>query len=350
MYSMLHKKTTIVSILNILKQYTDENHRLSQKEIAEILEREYGMRVDRKAIKRNLSNLIDAGYDIECSQTTRMIKNKDGSLTESTILSDFYLERDFTDAELRLLIDSLLFSKHIPHSQCKELINKIEGLSSRYFRSSMRHVCCMPENTPKNGEIFYTIEVLGEAINNERQVAFKYNDWGTDKKLHPRKDDDGNEREYIINPYQMVATNGRYYLICNYDKYDNAANYRIDRITDIRMLDTPVKPMKKVSGFECGLDLPKHMAEHIYMFSDETKRVTFTAQKCIISEIMDWFGNDVRFVDETADEVTAEVRVSCTAMKFWAMQYAEYVTVTYPESLADEVGCALRNAAKKYNK
>lgn len=133
MYSMLHKKTTIVNILNILKQYTDENHRLSQKEIAEILEREYGMRVDRKAIKRNLSNLIDAGYDIECSQTTRMIKNKDGSLTESTILSDFYLERDFTDAELRLLIDSLLFSKHIPHSQCKELINKIEGLSSRYF-------------------------------------------------------------------------------------------------------------------------------------------------------------------------------------------------------------------------
>lgn len=91
---MLHKKTTIVSILNILKQYTDENHRLSQKEIAEILEREYGMRVDRKAIKRNLSSLIDAGYDIECSQTTRMIKNKDGSLTESTILSDFYLERD----------------------------------------------------------------------------------------------------------------------------------------------------------------------------------------------------------------------------------------------------------------
>lgn len=113
---------------------------------------------------------------------------------------------------------------------------------------------------------FYTIEVLGEAINNERQVAFKYNDWGTDKKLHPRKDDDGNEREYIINPYQMVATNGRYYLICNYDKYNNAANYRIDRITDIRMLDTPVKPMKKYPDLSAGL-ICRSIWQSIYICS-----------------------------------------------------------------------------------
>lgn len=86
------------------------------------------------------------------------------------------------------------------------------------------------------------------------------------------------KRRYIINPYQIAAINGRYYLICNYDKYDNVANYRLDRITDIEILPVPVKPMKKVKGLENGLNLPKHMAEHIYMFTGESAAVTFRAK------------------------------------------------------------------------
>ena len=144
MDSMQPKKLLIINILDILKKYTDEDHRLSQKEIAEILETEYDMKADRKAIKRNLMNLIEFGYEIEYSEALRMVKNSKGELEESYILSDFYLVRDFTDAELRLLIDSLLFSKHIPYSQCKELIEKIEGLSNKYFRNKVKHIRNLP--------------------------------------------------------------------------------------------------------------------------------------------------------------------------------------------------------------
>ena len=65
MYTAQPKKMLIMNILDILKKYTDENHRLSQKEIADILKSEYDMTVDRKAVKRNLMNLIDFGYEIE---------------------------------------------------------------------------------------------------------------------------------------------------------------------------------------------------------------------------------------------------------------------------------------------
>ena len=58
------KKLLILNILEILRKYTDENHRLGQKEIIDILKKEYDMSVDRKAIKRNIMDLIDAGYDI----------------------------------------------------------------------------------------------------------------------------------------------------------------------------------------------------------------------------------------------------------------------------------------------
>ena len=101
-----------MNILDILKRYTDENHRLSQKEIQDILANEYEMKADRKAIKRNLMNLIEFGYDINYSESVRIFKDKDGEEFENVILSDFYLEREFTDSELRLLIDSVLFSKN----------------------------------------------------------------------------------------------------------------------------------------------------------------------------------------------------------------------------------------------
>ena len=344
MYTIPPKKMLIMNILDILKRYTDEDHRLSQREIIEILETEYSTKVDRKAVKRNLMNLIDFGYNIEFSESIRT--NKSGE--EETLYSDWYLVREFSDSELRLLIDGLLFSKHIPYSQCKELIGKLEGLSNRYFKSKVNYIRNLPESKPENKQLFLTIEVLDEAISKERQVSFVYNKFDIDKKMHPSKNSEGAVREYIINPYQMVATNGRYYLICNYDKYDNISNYRIDRITDIKLLESSVKSQSQVKGLERGLDLPQHMAEHIYMFAGEGVRVKFRAKRNIVSEIIDWFGTDVTFSEPTDNEVTVLVKVNETAMFFWLMQYGEYTEVLEPQWLRDKVKYVAGEMVKKY--
>jgi len=344
MYTKQPKKMLIINILDILRRYSDADHRLSQKDIMDILQTEYEMVADRKAIKRNLMNLIDFGYNLEYSESIR--RNKDGE--EETIYTDWYLDRDFSDAELRLLIDSLLFSKHIPYSQCKELIDKIEGLSNRYFRSKVRHVHNLPVDQPQNAELFYTIDILDEAIERNRQVIFHYGDYGTDKKLHLRENSDGKPREYLVNPYQMVATNGRYYLIANIEKHDNVSHYRIDRIRDIELTDTPAKPQRKVEGLENGLDLPKHMAEHVYMFAGESGRITMRTTPGMAGELIDWFGNGVTFSDETETSVLAHVTANLQAMRFWALQYAPYVTVLEPKILVDMVKEDLKQSLIKY--
>lgn len=58
MYVKQSKKLLILNILDILWKYTDEDHRLSQKEIGDILKNEYDMKADRKAIRRNLMDRI----------------------------------------------------------------------------------------------------------------------------------------------------------------------------------------------------------------------------------------------------------------------------------------------------
>lgn len=342
------KKMLIMNILDILKRYTDEEHKLSQKQIMDILWSDYDMAADRKTVARNLSNLMAAGYPIECrDDVARTYINKQGKKETSYILSDFYLERDFTDAELRLLIDSLLFSKHIPYSQCKELVEKLEGLSNKYFSAHVKHVHTMTGITTQNNQLFWTIEILDEAIEKGLQVAFNYNNYGTDKKMHPRKNPEGTVREFVVNPYQMAATNGRYYLICNYDGKPNLANCRLDRITNIRLLDTPAKPKEQVQGGK-QFSLPQHMAEHLYMFSGESVPVTFRMNKDILNDVIDWFGSDIIFYDETEGEVTARVTVNKRAMRYWARQYCGTVKLLSPPDLVETVKSDLKWALEQY--
>lgn len=212
------EKALIINILDILKKYSDKNHRLSQKDIIDILDKEYCMKIDRKTVKRNL---IEFGYAIEYSESIRLVKDKNGEEVESKILSDFYINRPFTDGELRLLIDSVLFSNHISYSQCRDLVEKLKGLSNIYFRSRVKHIRNLPENQPSNSELFMTIETLDKAISRGLQVSFTYNSYDIDKKLDLRRTSNNEVRNYIINPYQIVATNGRYYLVWNYDKNIN---------------------------------------------------------------------------------------------------------------------------------
>ena len=349
MYGVQPKKLLILNILDILRRESDKDHRLSQRDIADRIAAQYGMEPDRKAVKRNLMDLIDFGYDIEYTETVRRTPNpKTGELEENRILSDFYLVRDFDDSELRLLIDSVLFSRNIPSGQREALIGKLEQLSSQYFRARTGHIRSMPDAAVPSRQLFLTIEVLDEAISRRRQAAFHYTEYGLDKLPRLRLDGEGKPRRYVINPYQIVAAGGRHYLLCNYDKYDDLAHYRLDRIVDIELLDTPVKPMERVKGLEHGLDVPRHMLEHIYPFSGETAPVTFRAKRYLFSEIIDWFGDGIQISDVTEDELTVRVTVDLEAMRRWAVQYAVHAWVLGPERLAEAVREDIKKAAGHY--
>lgn len=114
------------------------------------------------------------------------------------------------------------------------------------------------------------------------------------------------------------------------------------------MLDEPVKPAKQVKGLENGFNLPKHMAEHMYMFAGESETVTFRVKKYILNDIIDWFGGDITFFDEIDDEVSVRTRVNIAAMRRWALQYALHARVLSPESLVEQVRDDIKVAAENY--
>ncbi len=364
MYTQQPKKLMIVNILDILRRYSDEDNTLSQKDIADKLKEEYDMTADRKAVRRNIMNLIDSGYPIEYTETVRMVPVKDKKTgkpvldpktgkpktEENCIWSDFYYKRDFTDGELRLLIDSVIFSKHIPYNQCRDLVKKLEGLSNVYFKSHVGHIARMSEDRDDNQQLFWTIEQLDKAISENRKVSFKYTEYGTDKKVHVRKRPDGSERVYVISPYQMAAKEGKYYLICNYDKYDDISNYRLDRIRDLEILDDKAKPFEELKGSDGRpLDLAEYMKEHVYMYSSDNVHATFRIPKAMIGDVIDMFGMDVRFFDEDDNNVSVSAKVNELSMVQFAKSYAPDVILLEPKRLADQVKNDMKQAVQEYD-
>lgn len=52
------------------------------------------------------------------------------------------------------------------------------------------------ENVVIPRQAMITLDTLNDAIEEKRKVSFIYNRYGTDCKLHPRRDE-----PYIVNPY-----------------------------------------------------------------------------------------------------------------------------------------------------
>ena len=344
------KKIIILYILQILRKYTDAEHTMTQQQIVDRLRADYGLTVNRSTVRRNLEDLIDAGYEIQYTEVVRShTDRKTGEKEESVIYTDLYYQHDFTELELRMVIDGLLFSRSVPYKQRKQLIDKLGKLSGSYFNQRMNHMHCMSADSPQNPELFHTIDVLDEAIAGGKQVAVTYGYYGTDLKLHKGRNPDGSEKRQTLNPYQMVASEGRYYLICNNDHHDNVANYRIDRIMNIQLLDTPVKPGNQVAGLEDGLNLQNYVYQNVNMFSGRAEKVEFLIAKSSVSLVIDFFGKHVSFREQPDGMVSCRLNVSREAMKRWAVQFASTVRVVSPPELVQDIQEEIRKAAAHYD-
>lgn len=136
-----HKKTALLRVLQIIEQYTDENHVLTHSEIIEILEEKYNIKIERKAVGRYIAILNEVGYEI--------LTTKKGS---------YLMNRKFENSELKLLIDGVLSSRYINPTHSKQLIEKLSSLTTEYFKPRIENVCSVSDwSKSDNAALFYNI-------------------------------------------------------------------------------------------------------------------------------------------------------------------------------------------------
>ena len=322
------KKLALLRIWQILLKHSDYDHPLTQEDIIDHLYKEYGIEMERKAIGKNIADLRDAGIDIGSRRA--------GSYIDS---------RDFEDSELRLLIDGVLQSKHITAKHSKDLIEKLCGLSNKYFKSHVKNVYSVNDwSKTDNQALFYNIDIIDEAIATGKMVEYDYNKYGVDKKLHKSS-------FARLSPYQLILHNQRYYLMGYSSYWGNMTFHRLDRITNMRVSERPATPISEVEGYERGIDYKQIASTMPYMYTDTPERIEFIADERIVDQIVDWFGLDIKMssLPDTPGKVKVDLFASPNAMEHWALQYLNYVEVTKPESLRERIKIALAKAREIYS-
>lgn len=321
------KKLALLRILEIIEKNTDEEHPLTHNEIAGILLKEYGIEIERKAVGRNISLLLEADYDI--------VTTKRG----------VYLnERKYEPSEIRLLIDGVLSSKHIGVKHSRDLIEKLASEENKYFKKNIKHIYAVGDfDKTENTSVFYNVDTVHEAIDTNKMVEYNYNKYGADKKLHKTS-------FQRISPYQLILHNQRYYLMGYSSYWGHMCYHRLDRITNMIVSQRAAVPIREVEGYENGINYKNLTTAMPYMFSETPETIEMLAVEWIIDQVIDWFGKNIK-IEKSDKEGLYKIilKSSPTAMLFWAMQYTNECEVLKPKVLRERIKETINMARDKYD-
>lgn len=325
---IFEKKASVLYVIDILRRYSDKNHYLTYKDIQDKLYSNYSLEIERKTVARDIDILTENGFDI--------IKRGNRGL---------YLGlRDFEEGELLFLIDAIYSSKSMPTKYAKDLVDKLTKDHSNYEKKKYKYLEKIDDGSRAGSrEIFLTIELLNEAIENKKKVEFQYRAYGLDKQLKAK----GEGKFYKINPYFMVNNKGKYYLVCNYDKYNDLSNYKIECISNIKILDEDIKPIETLPNHE-NFSIKDYIKEHIYMVSGKSINAKIKIDKeDKVNDFIDWFGKDVSF-SKTNDEIFVELKVNEDALIYWALQYGEHFEIVEPTETRNRIKEIVHKMFRKY--
>ncbi len=321
---MAGKKNTKLKLLylkEIFEKYSDEQHILNSADITDLLFREYGLECERKSIYKDIDVLMDYGMDII---KTRTPKN-----------GFFLASGSFELAEIRLLSDAVQAADFITKNKTKKLIEKIEGFTSKYNANILKRQVYIDNRLKSTNEsIYYVIEDLDNAIKSGKKVRFNYSRRKMDDKYAARKE----TRVFTLSPYALIWSNDHYYLVANHEKYDNLMNVRVDRISNVEILDRPVRPVEQVSPYKINLDAADYAAKTFNMFTGEMQMVELKCDNSILESIFDRFGERIntRKYDDTHFLLRTEAAIS-KGLVSWIMQFGTDIEVVSPKELKDMV-------------
>ena len=342
------KKYLHFDLIRILKENTDRNHPMLQKDLLSEL-RKRDEKINRTTVWNALNDLI------EHSLETRVHHLGEESEAEETTdkrqyYTNLYYDQEFTEAELRWLIDGILYSRNVPHAERDIIIGKLCELGNKHFQKhmNMKKIRRLSEDEPMNEYLFDNINVINQAVEEGKKITAVYNYMGTDYRLHPVYGDP--DYHQLLNPYAMVIRNGFYFLICNKDNYDDLTHYRIDRMTDVQIDSRTMKSVRELKGFHGGLDIQEYMEHNINMAFGEPALITFIAKRNAIPDIIDTFGKGVSFSPGHDGHYNCTVRIPLYDMERWAMQSWDKIIVTSPPELVQTLAENFRDGMENYTK
>ena len=351
-FSMIEHNKTLNLVYDVIKRYASKDKPIDQSEIQRrILNGGPDNECDRKTIMRALEKLRTTyGRDTDGTWCNEDIKLHYDVVyrSSSDIYKHYWLEickdQSFTDEELMFLMDAVQFSKHVDKDFAEEITGKLADLSNNKYSGVFEfHTKINAKDYPVRKDFFVTLGDINEAIHQQKMISFFVNRFDIDKKLHPVSD-----KPVEVCPYRIVVSEGNYYLLCGAKGSSAIKSHRIDRMTDVRILEE--RYPASISLRNATSYSNEYLQEHRYMYSGEPVKVTLEVDRQILDEVIDSFGDKITIEKPEAGSGRLTVRLKSSEKNIldWVMRFGEYVTITEPEYLRNSILDRLRFAMRSY--
>lgn len=311
-----NQKIKLMKIMEILRQETDEEHPMTKVELAARL---VAMNVScsPRSLIRDIKLLNEQGYEI----MERLMGHEKGY---------FVCDRSFSVPELKILINAVQAAGFVTEKKTGELVDKIAALGGSH-RAAILKGNIVKFNTRKhtNETIYYTVGFIEDAIQRNKKIIFRYFDLDENGQKVYRRDG----HHYVVEPVALVFNEDNYYLIVYSEKHDGTANYRVDRIDSVEIIDDPISDKAR----SLRRKVARYTEEAFKMFNGQPETITLRFTDKLIGPVLDKFGEVTKMtrVDDHTIEATVQVRIAPTFWG-WLFQFGTDMDIMEPEALKEE--------------
>lgn len=323
------QKLKLLHLAQLLCERSDESHPITTQAMIDYLDTQ-GIHAERKSIYDDISALQSFGMDIIS------VREKPGG---------YYLaSRQFELAELKLLVDAVQASKFVTTKKSRELIGKLETLTSRSHAGQLhRQVAVAARGKSSNEQIYYSVDEIYNAMADDCMIRFQYCEWSVDKTLVPKK----NGAAYEVSPWMLTWEDENYYLIA----YDEAAGilkyYRVDKMLHLNVCERK----RQGANVFAALDIADFTKKTFGMFAGEESAVTLRCSASLAGVMIDRFGHDIAMRRLPDGQMQLHVKVAVSRQFFgWLAGLGSGVQILTPTDIRTAYTDYLREILDSYEK
>ena len=320
-----NQKLKILYIKDYLERNSHEEQPIRTAQIIEHLDRQYGIRCDRKTVYSDIAALQDYGVDVVS------VPGKNGGY--------YIASRNFELPELKLLIDAVQSSRYLTERKSRELIEKLCTQCNEQDAKLIRRTVLVSGRVKSMNEtIYYNVDAIQDAISQNRQIRFRYFDWDFGGKRKYR------EKEYLASPYGLCQDHENCYLLA-FSSRHGITSYRVDRMTDIHLTEEKRVPCPELTGKA----LHEHANRLFQMYAGEQTDVKLKFHKSLLNVVVDRFGKETMLIPEGDDWFNFTVKVAISPMFLsWIIGFGKKAKVLHPQSVADACKELCQEAMSQY--
>ena len=319
-----NQKLKILYIWDYLQKSSHPDKPVRAGELIQMLD-SHGIACDRKTVYSDIAALQDFGIDILCQP------GRNGGY--------YIASQNFELPELKLLIDAVQSSRFLTERKSRALIEKLCTLCSTQDAKLMqRDVYVSGRVKSMNETIYYEVDAIQEAIAQNKQITFRYFDWGLNGTRVYR------DKPYTASPYGLCQDNENCYLLALSPRH-GITSYRVDRMNSITLTEEARVPCPELTG----RNLTRYAGRMFQMFSGDTVSVKLRFRRELANVVIDRFGKDTMLSPDGDDwfVFTVDVAVSPLFLS-WVMGFGSKAKILYPQSVAEQCRQLCREILAQY--